>query len=180
GGFKHPNRNLPALGRNDSKPYINAEDCCEEQIIVSVTCLVRIPLHNSTKQINMKFFLAFVATLACAVASPSAYGSYAPAPYYGGYYGYSAYAHSPPADIKVLPNGYLADTPEVSHAKAAHEVAKGYVAAAAAANPDYDSYSHAPAYYGKSYYSAPAYYAAPYAAPYAAYAAPSYGYAKHY
>uniref|UniRef100_A0A8D8XLQ3 Cuticle protein n=1 Tax=Cacopsylla melanoneura TaxID=428564 RepID=A0A8D8XLQ3_9HEMI len=109
----------------------------------------------------MKFFVAFVATLACAFAAPS----YAP---YGPYYGapaYSAgYAHAPPADIKVLPSGYLADTPEVAHAKAAHLAEKAKVASKAA-------------YYAPAPYAAPAY--APYAAPaYAPYAAPYHG--SHY
>uniref|UniRef100_A0A8D9EWS3 Cuticle protein n=1 Tax=Cacopsylla melanoneura TaxID=428564 RepID=A0A8D9EWS3_9HEMI len=102
----------------------------------------------------MKFFIAFLATLACAVATPSAYSAYSPAPatYYGDYYG-SSYAHYPAADIKVLPSGYLADTPEVAHAKVAHEVAKGYAAAAAAANPDYTSYAYpAPVHHYSSHY----------------------------
>uniref|UniRef100_A0A8D8M497 Cuticle protein n=1 Tax=Cacopsylla melanoneura TaxID=428564 RepID=A0A8D8M497_9HEMI len=115
----------------------------------------------------MKFAVAFVAFLACASAS---YAPYYAAPAYPAYAG--AYAHYPAADIKVLPSGFLADTPEVAHAKAAHEVAKGYVAAAAAASPDYDSY-----YQG---YAAPRYYAAPSAGPYAYdYATPYAGYAPY-
>ncbi|KAI5736822.1 hypothetical protein M8J76_007502 [Diaphorina citri] len=172
----------------------------------------------------MQFFVAFVATLACAFASPSAYAPYpyaAPAyPAYSGAYAHApapvtvlpsgfladtpevahakaahlaekakvassvayaapapyayaapayapyayaapyagAYAHGP-AQITVLPSGYLADTPEVAHAKAAHFAEKAKSAAAAAANPDYESYAYAPAPYA---YAAPKYYGSHY------------------
>lgn len=68
------------------------------------------------------------------------------APYAGPYAG--AYAYGP-AQITVLPSGYLADTPEVAASKVAHEAAKASAAAAAAASPDYTSYY--PFYYGHHY-----------------------------
>lgn len=58
------------------------------------------------------------------------------APFYAG-----AYAHAP-ADIQVLPSGYLADTPEVTAAKTAHFAEQAKAAAAAAASPEH------PVYYG--------------------------------
>ncbi|KAI5737000.1 hypothetical protein M8J76_009234 [Diaphorina citri] len=130
----------------------------------------------------MHFAVVLAATLACAFASPSAYAPYA----YGAYPAYAgAYAHAP-ADIKVLPNGFLADTPEVAHAKAAHLAEKAKVASKAAYAPAPYAYA-APAYAPVAYaapayapvaYAAPAKYVAPYSAAYVApYAAP---YAKAY
>uniref|UniRef100_A0A8D9FE07 Cuticle protein n=1 Tax=Cacopsylla melanoneura TaxID=428564 RepID=A0A8D9FE07_9HEMI len=73
-----------------------------------------------------------------------------------------AYAHYTAADIKVLPNGFLADTPEVAHARAAHLAVKAVVASKAAyyAPAPYAAPAYAP-------YAAPAYAPAPYVAPYA-------------
>ncbi|KAL1457772.1 hypothetical protein WDU94_007966 [Cyamophila willieti] len=106
----------------------------------------------------MKFAIAFVAFLACASAS---YAPYYAAPAYPAYAG--AYAHAPAADIKVLPSGFLADTPEVAHAKAAHLAEKSKVASSAAY---YVPASYAAPAYAPYAYAAPAAYAAPYAAPY--------------
>lgn len=112
--------------------------------------------------------IAVAALLGCALAAPNGYNAYTPYPYvapaYPAYAG--GYAYYGPADIKVLPNGYLADTPEVAQARAAHLVAKSYVAAAAAANPDYDSYYRG-GYAAPSPYVAPYYAPAPYTVPYA-------------
>uniref|UniRef100_A0A8D8LD07 Uncharacterized protein n=1 Tax=Cacopsylla melanoneura TaxID=428564 RepID=A0A8D8LD07_9HEMI len=58
----------------------------------------------------MKFVIAFVATLACAAAS---YAPSYPAPVYP-YAGAYAAAYAPAADTKVLPSGFLVDTPEVA------------------------------------------------------------------
>ncbi|KAI5737819.1 hypothetical protein M8J76_017106 [Diaphorina citri] len=133
----------------------------------------------------MQFFVAFVATLACAFASPSGYG-YAPhGGYYGGYASYAyapvgyakAYAYDPPAPIVVKSDGFLADTPDVAHAKAAHLTAKAEVAAKAAAYAP-APYAYAAPAYAPYAYAAPAYAPVAYAAPYsAAYVAP---YAKAY
>ncbi|KAL1457992.1 hypothetical protein WDU94_008169 [Cyamophila willieti] len=75
--------------------------------------------------------------------------------YYLNYYK-SFGQNNAPAAITVLPSGYLADTPEVSAAKAAHlaEVAKAsYAATPIAVSPTYNN----------DYYR----YASPYASPYA-------------
>uniref|UniRef100_A0A8D9A1Y9 Cuticle protein n=1 Tax=Cacopsylla melanoneura TaxID=428564 RepID=A0A8D9A1Y9_9HEMI len=95
----------------------------------------------------MKFVIAFVATLACAAAS---YAPYYPAPVYP-YAGAYAGAYAPAADIKVLPSGFLADTPEVAAAKVAHfaEVAKAASSAAYAPAP----YAYGPAPYAAPYYA---------------------------
>lgn len=85
-----------------------------------------------------------------AVASASSYASQ-----YGSNYA-KAYSYEP-AHITVLPNGHLADTPEVAIAKGDHHVAKAIVAAAAAANPDYGSYST----YSRPSYEVPAIHVAP-------------------
>uniref|UniRef100_A0A8D8PQL4 Uncharacterized protein n=1 Tax=Cacopsylla melanoneura TaxID=428564 RepID=A0A8D8PQL4_9HEMI len=60
---------------------------------------------------------------------------------YPSYYS-GSYAHAV-ADIKVLPSGYLADTPEVALAKSAHFAEKAKASTAAAASPDTGDY---PAY----------------------------------
>lgn len=64
------------------------------------------------------------------------YGGYAGVPY-NGYYGYAGYHgqryHGPLAVPIVLPNGFLADTPEVAAAKGAHLTAVAHAKAATGA-----------------------------------------------
>ncbi|KAI5736899.1 hypothetical protein M8J76_008285 [Diaphorina citri] len=129
----------------------------------------------------MKFAVAFVAILACAYASPSGYGGYGA---YGHYpYGGPAYAHDPPAPITVLPNGFLADTPEVAHAKAAHLSEKAKVASKGGYGYSGAGYGPAPYAYAAPAYAPAAYAPAAYAAPakYGSYGGPYAGaYAKGY
>lgn len=61
-------------------------------------------------------------------------------------YGYPHYPGGLAAPV-VLPSGYLADTPEVAHAKATHAARVASAAAAAAAAPEYPAPVVTPAGY---------------------------------
>ncbi|XP_077288021.1 uncharacterized protein LOC143912603 [Arctopsyche grandis] len=84
--------------------------------------------------------------------APAAHGAWAPA--HGGYAPAADYGKwtGPPAHIELTHDGkFLKDTPEVSHAKAAHAAAFAAAAHAAASSPDYHSYESA---HGSGYGSA--------------------------
>lgn len=125
--------------------------------------------------------LAAKARVAPTAPAPLPYG-YAPfiVPYPGHYASVPVPTPGPapapttpaPARITVLPSGYLADTPEVAHAKSAHFTEKARAAAAAAVNPEHPAPAPAPVH--PSYvYTAPAPAPAPAPSPVAPVVTPS-------
>ncbi|KAG8328257.1 cuticle protein 5-like [Homalodisca vitripennis] len=103
----------------------------------------------------MKVLVVFVAVACLAQSALSSWAGYYPGAhggYHGGYAPTGGY-HGPLAAPVVTPSGFLADTPEVAAAKAAHfsEVAKASGAAAAGPAHGYAGAGYAGGYAGAGY-----------------------------